>query len=225
VNLLPEQPAARKGSSWDVRAARRAALELDVSGYDAVILLGRRVAQAMIAAGAGFPFFRWTEERLGRDGLAALPSESATPHRLAVIPHTSGIVRFWNDPESFARASEFLRETIRTVRGEVNHMTEESESAAVESRPAPDLQRELIARVHEVVDGVVEVTKKGYIRISVEEGTLGFVHTQTRSGVRIDIPADPKGYESVKVAKRGDIRKALAAIEKRAEKAKAAVPA
>lgn len=225
VNLLPEQPAAaRKGSSWDVRAARRAALELDVSGYDAVILLGRRVAQAMIAAGAGFPFFRWTEERLGPTGLAALPSESATPHRLAVIPHTSGIVRFWNDPASVARATEFLRETIRTYRGEVNHMTDETETT---TPTEPDLQQELLARVRETetLAGVAEIEKKGYVRLSREDATLGYIHKATRTGVRVEIPATGGGYDKMIVVKRADIRKAVAALEKRDTKAKEAAPA
>lgn len=60
-----------------------------------MILLGRRVASAVIPGGAGFPFFRWTE----RDGA-----------RVAVIPHTSGIVRWWNDPENVEAARRFLSE-------------------------------------------------------------------------------------------------------------------
>lgn len=105
VNLLDEWPGSGrgKGSAWNGTAARRRAETLDLTSYDLAILLGRRVAGAMIPGGAGFPFFRWTE-------CAGL--------RMAVIPHTSGIVRFWNEPENVAKARGFLTE----VAGQGSHV-------------------------------------------------------------------------------------------------------
>lgn len=95
TNLLDEWPGSGrgKGTAWNATFARRVADGLDLSGYETVILLGRRVGGAMIPGGAGFPYFRWTE----RGGV-----------RMVVIPHTSGIVRWWNDPENVAKASSFL---------------------------------------------------------------------------------------------------------------------
>lgn len=58
-NLLDDWPGqSRKGSGWDARAARESAAALDVSGYEVVVLLGRRVASVVIPGGAGFPLFR-----------------------------------------------------------------------------------------------------------------------------------------------------------------------
>lgn len=104
-NLLDDYPGSGSsgGASWNPRAARQAAVSLDLSGYDLVILLGRRVAGAVLPAGAGIPFFR-----------------TFTHHsqQYAVIPHTSGIVRFWNDPDNADRARVFLTE-IAAIREEV----------------------------------------------------------------------------------------------------------
>lgn len=95
VNLLDEYPGPGryKGSAWNGAAARQGAASLDASGYESVVLLGRRVASATLPGGAGFPFFRWTEWRGAR---------------AVVIPHTSGIVRWWNDPENVRAAARFL---------------------------------------------------------------------------------------------------------------------
>jgi hypothetical protein len=210
LNLLDDHPGLSttgKGSGWNTRAARARAETLDLSAYDAVILLGRRVAQAVIPAGAGFPFFRWTE----RNGT-----------RVAVIPHTSGIVRFWNDPANVRMAKGFIRELLPTKEEDVAATaTTRKKAAKAKQADDGDLQGALIAAVRETLDKVGQVKKKGYVRLTRADATLGFVHTQTRSGVRIDIPAEP-GYSSVQVAKPGDIPRAVAAIAKRAEKAEKA---
>lgn len=103
LNLIDEWPGpSRKGSAWNAAAARRRAESLDLSGYEVVVLLGRRVAGAMLPGGAGFPYFRWTER-----GSA----------RAVVIPHTSGIVRWWNDAENVATARRFLTDIARQSAG------------------------------------------------------------------------------------------------------------
>lgn len=100
-NLIDDWPGRGpgKGSAWNARAAARGADDLrkTISGYDHVVLLGRRVASAMIPGGAGFPFFRWLD---------------SYGTRLAVVPHTSGIVRFWNDPGNVETAKRFLGELV-----------------------------------------------------------------------------------------------------------------
>lgn len=93
INLLDEWPGpgSGNGSGWNPRAGRIRARELreTFDGHPLVVLLGRRVAQCVLPAGAGLPWFR----RVGR---------------FVVIPHTSGIVRWWNDPENVERARLFL---------------------------------------------------------------------------------------------------------------------
>lgn len=106
VNLVEEWPGYNprgKGSAWDARRAAVKAAELKptLTGYSGVICLGRRVAQVMIPGGSGFPFFRWTTNRDGA--------------KLAVIPHPSGIVRFWNDPENVEQARTFLSSLAKEV--------------------------------------------------------------------------------------------------------------
>ncbi len=75
---------------WTVRQARLAARERRsrFESYETVVLLGRRVGQAVLAGGAGLPWFR----RMGR---------------YVVVPHSSGVSRWWNDPENEARARAF----------------------------------------------------------------------------------------------------------------------
>ncbi len=99
-NLLDDYPGRGrgKGSAWNQRAARQAWEEMEIHGYAAVVMLGRRVAAAIIPGGGGFPFFHWTNLEFDIYG--------------AVIPHTSGIVRFWNDPENVAKAERFFAEML-----------------------------------------------------------------------------------------------------------------
>lgn len=106
VNLVEEWPGAQprgKGSLWNPRLAAKKAAELEPTfgDYLGVVCLGRRVAQVVIAGGSGFPFFRWTTAR--SSGL------------VAVIPHPSGIVRWWNEPENVEKARTFLSEIAATV--------------------------------------------------------------------------------------------------------------
>lgn len=96
VNLLDEWPgyqARGKGTRWSHRAAAARVATVPFGDYDRVVLLGRRVAAAVLPAGAGLPFLRWIDH----DG-----------HRFAVVPHPSGIVRWWNDPGNAAKAAAFL---------------------------------------------------------------------------------------------------------------------
>lgn len=92
VNLLgywPGPSPSGKGSAFPLDEARRAAETLPLA--DGSLLCGRRVAQAYGLARV--PFLEWIDAR-GR--------------RVAVIPHPSGVSRWWNDPENVRRARIFL---------------------------------------------------------------------------------------------------------------------
>jgi chorismate mutase len=94
-NLLPAWPgpaSGAKGDAFPSAAARSAAGSMRLRGT--VLLAGRGVARAI---GVRAPFFEWVELR---------------GCRAAVIPHPSGVSRWWNDPRNAARARRFLRRAI-----------------------------------------------------------------------------------------------------------------
>lgn len=96
VNLLPEWPGrspSGKGDRFPVAEASQVAATLMLRGV--VLFAGRGVAAAF---GVRAPFFRWL--RLG----------SA---RVAVVPHPSGISRWWNDPRNQDTAARFFRALVR----------------------------------------------------------------------------------------------------------------
>lgn len=100
ANLLPAWPGrAGKGTRWDRAAARRAALALDVEGRR-VVFVGRRVAAAFGHQHA--PFLEWLDD----------PERGC---RFAVLPHPSGIVRWWNEPANADAARSFLRGAIEAT--------------------------------------------------------------------------------------------------------------
>lgn len=97
VNLLGFFPGSAGKGAHAPRAAFRAAwMALEPSLSGAVLLLGKRVG----AAAAARPvYLEW--ERRGR-------------YRLAIVPHPSGINRWWNDESNRTEAERFFR----ALRGE-----------------------------------------------------------------------------------------------------------
>ena len=92
VNLLgywPGPETTGNGSAFPAAEARAAAARIRLA--DGSLLCGRRVAAAFGLVNA--PYFAWRDV----DG-----------RRVAVVPHPSGVSRWWNDPENVARAREFL---------------------------------------------------------------------------------------------------------------------
>jgi hypothetical protein len=81
------------GRRWDPREARRRAGELR-SDPCTLVLLGRRVARAFDVDG---PF------------LTTVTAGLCTLH---LLPHPSGLNRWWNDPGNAALAREFLAEVV-----------------------------------------------------------------------------------------------------------------
>jgi uracil-DNA glycosylase len=94
ANLLERWPgpAGRKGAAFPARMAREAAERVRLRG--SVLLAGRRVAAAFRLSA---PYFEWATLRGAR---------------VAVIPHPSGVNRWWNDPANRERAAAFLREVV-----------------------------------------------------------------------------------------------------------------
>lgn len=94
ANLCPSWPGRSRGGLGDAVPAKldllRAAQELDLAGYSAVVLCGASVAGAM-----GFPVDPLrVHERDGR--------------RFLVLPHPSPVNRWWNEPSNRTAARRAL---------------------------------------------------------------------------------------------------------------------
>lgn len=93
VNLLELAPRNGKGSGFDHGQAAASAI-----GYATIfpedvrlVLVGRRVGNAF---GVRTDYLEWT---------------TAHGHRAIVVPHPSGVNRWWNDPKNEVRARRFFR--------------------------------------------------------------------------------------------------------------------
>lgn len=101
LNLLAEFPGKNgKGDAFPIDEARRRAAWISRSlGGRRVVLLGGGVARAF---GLSRPrLLEWTRIQ---------------DFEAAVVPHPSGINRWWNDPENEAKAAEFLTRTAEEER-------------------------------------------------------------------------------------------------------------
>lgn len=123
VNLLPEYPgkAGRgKGDAFDPYEARRRVFNLAprLLPSAVVLLCGRAVARAF---GVADDYFVWT-----RFGCFVV----------AVIPHPSGVNRWWNCPRNRARAARFLRAVLRRGGGAPGSSRRSTEGRAPAARRA-----------------------------------------------------------------------------------------
>lgn len=95
-NVLDAWPGhAGKGSRFPpLRDARPAATDLLplLAGHARVVVAGKRAAAAL---GFREPYLVW--------------ADGPTGGRWAVLPHPSGVNRWWNDPENADAARRFLR--------------------------------------------------------------------------------------------------------------------
>jgi hypothetical protein len=112
VNLIPSWPGRSSGggSRFPAREARRRASSILFASFRGriVLLAGRRVAAAF---GQGRrPFLEWFALRGGR---------------AAVLPHPSGLNRWWNSPENRRRAGALLRRGILLARDHFSCLQEE----------------------------------------------------------------------------------------------------
>jgi len=98
TNLFDEWPGKNgKGDAWDAKEARRLAdLSKPSLNGRRVIFVGRNVASAFGCS--DLPWLSWRK---------------LSGAKVAVIPHPSGIVLWWNDERNREDASVFLREALR----------------------------------------------------------------------------------------------------------------
>lgn len=117
-NLLPAWPGkgSSKGAAFPAVEARQAAEQfmqrlclasMDREGRDRrIILAGTRVAKAMRVR-PGVPILTWTSFWVGST------THWCGDHEFAVLPHPSGVNRWWNDPACVERARQFLLDEAR----------------------------------------------------------------------------------------------------------------
>lgn len=90
INLLDKWPGkAGKGDAFPLAEAKRRTALFDLRQWDRVLFLGKNVARAFSFR---VPFLEWR------------PLGGAL---CAVVPHTSGVNRWWNDPQNEAAARRF----------------------------------------------------------------------------------------------------------------------
>jgi len=90
---------ASTGDRFPMEEARAAAAAMDLSGYRLVVLLGLRVASA----------FRLRQPKLLEESCSA-KSPLACP--VLVLPHTSGVSHFWNEPQNVRLAEDAFRRAM-----------------------------------------------------------------------------------------------------------------
>jgi hypothetical protein len=104
-NLLATYPgpARAKGDRWlAADAALAAGFEIARWEHgDRIVLLGRKVAAAFRVRADFLVEFSWMVADDGDRFLGRIVE-------CVVLPHPSGVVRFWNDPEKTAAAAEIL---------------------------------------------------------------------------------------------------------------------
>jgi hypothetical protein len=104
VNLLKRYPGRQgKGDKFNLKYASRVAKEMMYSNRLAdrqVILLGKNLAKAfgLQADYLEWNYFGWCD----RDG------KTQNMH-VVIVPHPSGINRWWNDPKNAAKVATFLK--------------------------------------------------------------------------------------------------------------------
>lgn len=105
LNLLQKFPGKnKKGDKFPPALAKRAALDVVFSGrlnFRKVVLLGNGVAKAML--GGKLEPFVWFPVLV----------DSSIYFQAALVPHPSGINRFWNSPQNAAKGRAFLSEAFR----------------------------------------------------------------------------------------------------------------
>ena len=97
INMFDEWMGKKgKGDLWDGKLAKERAVELLPLLQDRVVFfVGRNVADAF---GQKIPWLKW--------------QESEVASKIAVIPHPSGIVLWWNKKENRTAAKVFMKETF-----------------------------------------------------------------------------------------------------------------
>jgi hypothetical protein len=146
ANLLNRWPGKNgKGDAFPTAEARAAAATFDLSGYDVVVMIGRNVAQAfnvknidyfemftfsvVMAVGCYvdgyepgdqspcFPCPVIPAQLQGRMGKGLGPGCGTFRNiTVFVVPHPSGVNRWWNDAANEARARTFMERMVSFAR-------------------------------------------------------------------------------------------------------------
>lgn len=101
-NILPEWPGRRekKGDKFPKAVARMNAQRMEWSFSDCVVLyIGIIVGQTFRFPGSPL---EWK----------TIDAPDGKTYRAAVLPHPSGINKWWNDRENKARAEKFMKQTM-----------------------------------------------------------------------------------------------------------------
>lgn len=108
-NLLGRNPGAKdgEGDRFPLDEERRNALAMMelLAEFDAIVLLGRNVARVFGAHAEDY--FRWMPCLRLQGWLVPTPA--------AVMPHPSGVSRWWNAPGNVERAADFMRRLTHTA--------------------------------------------------------------------------------------------------------------
>lgn len=102
TNLLREWPGSQgKGSAFPLELAKPAAARLlrRVPSRVPLLMIGTRVAAAFGMKRESYDYLAWYDRALVPGGKT---------RRVAVCPHPSGIVLWWNDPQHVAEAEAFF---------------------------------------------------------------------------------------------------------------------
>jgi hypothetical protein len=116
TNLLRAWPGPQgKGSAFPLDLARPAASRLLARTPAGVplLLVGTRVAAAFGLARQDYEYLEWMTRSFVRSpkgciGVEPWEAPRHAPREVAVLPHPSGIVLWWNDPENVEAALEFF---------------------------------------------------------------------------------------------------------------------
>ena len=89
INVLERFPGKQgKGDAFPIKEARLCAAEINTEKYDLILLAGKNVAAAFGWVDA--QYMEWRE-------------------RFVVIPHPSGVNRWWNDPRNMGSMRRFMQ--------------------------------------------------------------------------------------------------------------------
>ena len=105
INLLDSWGGKRgKGDAFNLKDARRRAAQMNLFGYDVVLFIGVAVARVF-----------------GEDGPILIWHNTGAQRRI-IIPHPSGINRWWNDKANLEQAQLALGELSQPLRNSVDNM-------------------------------------------------------------------------------------------------------
>jgi hypothetical protein len=130
VNLVDRWPGVTsRGGAHPNGLARRAAgaLWLSLPAEARLVFVGRRVGEAFDPYFDESPFFSWERLYITQlpgsvvtergHGALQVVSDARVGRDVVLVPHPSGMNRWWNDPKNRAKAARFFRGLALEARG------------------------------------------------------------------------------------------------------------